>query len=65
MRKRGYRFITLDEAMQDAAYQRPDTFAGPGGSWLSRSATVMGKTLSPETIALRPAIPNWITELPN
>ena len=43
MRKRGYAFISLDEAMQDPAYQRPDTFAGPGGSWLSRTATVMGK----------------------
>ena len=43
MRKRGYTFISLDEAMQDPAYERPDTFAGPGGSWLSRTATVMGK----------------------
>ena len=43
MRKRGYAFISLDEAMRDEAYQRPDTFAGPGGSWLSRTATVMGK----------------------
>ena len=65
MRKRGYTFISLDEAMQDPAYQRPDTFAGPGGSWLSRSATVLGKTLTPETIALRPVVPTWITELPN
>ena len=65
MRKRGYTFISLDEAMQDPAYQRPDTFAGPGGSWLSRSATVMGKRLTPETAALRPVVPKWITELPN
>ena len=65
MRARGYTFITLDEAMQDSVYQRPDTFAGPGGSWLSRSATVMGKTLTPETVALRPVVPQWITELPN
>ena len=50
MRKRGYTFISLDEAMQDPAYERPDTFAGPGGSWLSRSATVMGKRLTPETV---------------
>jgi peptidoglycan/xylan/chitin deacetylase (PgdA/CDA1 family) len=65
MRKRGYAFITLDEAMQDPAYQRPDTFAGPGGSWLSRSATVMGKRLTPETVAARPVVPRWITDLPN
>ena len=65
MRKRGYTFITLDEAMRDDAYQRPDTFAGPGGSWLSRTATVMGKQESPETTARRPVVPKWITDLPN
>jgi peptidoglycan/xylan/chitin deacetylase (PgdA/CDA1 family) len=65
MRKRGYTFISLDEAMQDPAYQRPDTFAGSGGSWLSRSATVMGKRLTPETSAARPVVPKWITDLPN
>ena len=65
MRKRGYAFISLDEAMQDPAYQRPDTFAGSGGSWLSRSATVMGKRLTPETSAARPVVPKWITDLPN
>jgi len=64
MRKRGYTFISLDEAMQDPAYERPDTFAGPGGSWLSRSATVMGKQLTPETAARRPVVPKWIADLP-
>lgn len=61
LRKRGYEFITLDEAMKDAAYERPDTFAGPGGSWLSRTATVMGKKLT----LSRPAVPDWITGAPN
>ena len=65
IRKRGYTFISLEEAMKDEAYHRPDTFAGPGGSWLSRTATVMGKKLTPETVALRPVVPKWITELPN
>jgi peptidoglycan/xylan/chitin deacetylase (PgdA/CDA1 family) len=65
MRKRGYTFISLDEAMQDSAYHRPDTFAGPGGSWLSRSATVMGKKLTSETAAARPIVPKWITDLPS
>ena len=65
MRERGYTFISLEEAMQDEAYQRPDTFAGPGGSWLSRTATVMGKSANPERAALRPVVPKWITELPN
>jgi peptidoglycan/xylan/chitin deacetylase (PgdA/CDA1 family) len=65
MRKRVYTFVSLEEAMKDEAYHRPDTFAGPGGSWLSRTATVMGKKLTPETVALRPVVPKWITELSN
>jgi peptidoglycan/xylan/chitin deacetylase (PgdA/CDA1 family) len=59
IRARGYQFITLDEAMRDPAYERPDTFAGPGGTWLSRSAAVLGRTI---TVA-RPPMPQWMTEL--
>jgi peptidoglycan-N-acetylglucosamine deacetylase len=65
MRKRGYTFISLEEAMQDPAYERPDTFAGSGGSWLTRSATVMGKRLTPEAREARPVVPKWITDLSN
>jgi peptidoglycan/xylan/chitin deacetylase (PgdA/CDA1 family) len=61
LRKRGYSFITLEEAMKDSAYQRPDTFAGPGGSWLNRTATSMGKKI---TSATQPQFPKWITDLP-
>jgi peptidoglycan/xylan/chitin deacetylase (PgdA/CDA1 family) len=60
MRKRGYQFITLDEAMKDPAYQRPDTFAGPGGSWTSLSATALGKTITGKA----PVAPQWIVDLP-
>ena len=60
IRKRGYSFISLEEAMNDPAYHRPDTFTGPGGSWLSRTATAMGKTIEPGS---RPRVPQWITEL--
>jgi peptidoglycan/xylan/chitin deacetylase (PgdA/CDA1 family) len=59
LRRRGYDFITLEEAMKDPAYQRPDSFAGPGGSWLSRSATVMGKRLT----VTNARVPAWIAEL--
>lgn len=60
MRKRGYAFVTLEEATKDPAYARPDTFAGPGGSWLERAAGAMGK----EITAAEPRIPQWITDLP-
>jgi peptidoglycan/xylan/chitin deacetylase (PgdA/CDA1 family) len=39
IRNKGYHFITLQEALQDEAYQLPDTFIGRGGiSWLHRWA---------------------------
>jgi peptidoglycan/xylan/chitin deacetylase (PgdA/CDA1 family) len=59
VRRRGYEFITLDEAMKDPAYQRPDSFAGPGGAWLSRTATLSGKRLS----VTNARVPAWITEM--
>ncbi|HEV2761768.1 MAG TPA: polysaccharide deacetylase family protein [Pyrinomonadaceae bacterium] len=44
MRRRGYKFITLDEALTDKAYASPDTYAGPGGiTWIHRWALTAGK----------------------
>ena len=57
MRARGYTFISLAEAMEDQAYARPDTFTGPGGSWLSRSANALGKRIT----VTPPRVPAWIT----
>jgi peptidoglycan/xylan/chitin deacetylase (PgdA/CDA1 family) len=43
LRKRGYKFITLQEALSDKAYAAPDTYAGPAGiSWLDRWALTRG-----------------------
>ncbi|HYO63213.1 MAG TPA: polysaccharide deacetylase family protein [Pyrinomonadaceae bacterium] len=45
MRRRGYQFITLDEALTDKAYRSPDAYAGPGGiTWVHRWAITAGKT---------------------
>ena len=39
LRARGYAFISLDRALEDSAYETPDTFTGRGGiSWLHRWA---------------------------
>jgi peptidoglycan/xylan/chitin deacetylase (PgdA/CDA1 family) len=62
MRLRGYSFITLDEAMSDPAYARRDTFTGPGGSWLNRSAAAMGKRIESTT---SPRVPAWVTANPD
>jgi peptidoglycan/xylan/chitin deacetylase (PgdA/CDA1 family) len=43
-RKRGYRFVTLEEALKDDAYRLPDTYIGPAGiSWLHRWAREKGR----------------------
>jgi beta-lactamase regulating signal transducer with metallopeptidase domain len=43
MRRRGYQFVSLDEAMADRAYQQPDTYTGAWGiSWLQRWAMAKG-----------------------
>jgi peptidoglycan/xylan/chitin deacetylase (PgdA/CDA1 family) len=61
MRQRGYSFITLEEAMSDPAYARRDTFTGPGGSWLSRSAAATGKRIESTS---SPRVPAWVTAPP-
>ena len=56
MRARGYRFITLDEALADAAYRSPDTYVGPRGlSWLQRWAITRG-----ENPGEQPSVPDWV-----
>jgi peptidoglycan/xylan/chitin deacetylase (PgdA/CDA1 family) len=43
--KRGYRFISLDEALTDKAYASPDAYAGPAGiTWIHRWAITAGKS---------------------
>lgn len=59
IRRRGYQFITLEEAMKDPAYGRPDTFAGQGGSWLNRTANTLGKKLS----VMNARVPEWVAGL--
>ena len=45
MQQRGYSFISMDEALKDPAYSRPDIFDGKVGvTWLSRWAAEQGKT---------------------
>jgi peptidoglycan/xylan/chitin deacetylase (PgdA/CDA1 family) len=59
MRRRGYAFITLDQALQDPAYKLPDTYAGPKGlSWLHRWASTKGMKTREE-----PREPEFIARL--
>jgi len=44
IRKRGYRFITLEDALSDHAYSLPDMYVGEEGtSWLDHWAITLGK----------------------
>ena len=57
-RKRGYRFVTLEEALKDEAYRLPDTYVGPAGiSWLHRWALEKGR----EWVLLdEPKVPQFV-----
>jgi len=60
LEQRGYRWVTLAEAMKDAAYQTPDEFIGTyGPSWLHRWR--VAKKL-PSRVREEPDPPQWITE---
>ncbi|MBX9401573.1 polysaccharide deacetylase family protein [Lysobacter sp. BMK333-48F3] len=61
-RKRGYRFVGLDEALRDRAYQRADAYLGPAGpSWLHRWA--IGERKPPTFFAGEPETPDWVLNL--
>ena len=58
--KRGYRFVTLTEAMKDTAYQAPDDYVGKfGPSWVHRWR--VAKQM-PWRMADEPDPPQWIID---
>lgn len=60
-KKRGYKFVTLDEALKDEAYRLPDTYVGPAGiSWLHRWARDKGKEFIVED---EPTVPDFVLRL--
>lgn len=61
MKKRGYRFVTLEEALRDEAYRLPDTYTGPAGiSWLHRWALERGREF---VVKDEPRVPEWVLKL--
>lgn len=58
LRKRGYRFITLEDALGDSAYSLPNTYVGEEGSgWLEQWAISQGKI--PQGA---PEMPQWVLD---
>jgi peptidoglycan/xylan/chitin deacetylase (PgdA/CDA1 family) len=58
MKKRGYSFITLEEALKDQAYQLPDALDKQGLSWIHRWMKAKGMEIRPE-----PSEPKHVSEL--
>ena len=59
MKERGYRFVSMANALQDRAYLSADNYAGPEGlSWLHRWAITKGMEISRE-----PREPEWLAAL--
>jgi peptidoglycan/xylan/chitin deacetylase (PgdA/CDA1 family) len=59
LRKRGYQFVTLGEALSDSAYSMPDEFVGEeGGSWIEHWAITRGQPPRGE-----PEFPQWVIDL--
>ena len=57
-RRRGYKFVSLEQALDDPAYRLPDEYAGPGGfSWIHRWSKTKGMAPRGE-----PDPPDWVNE---
>lgn len=62
VRARGYRFITLNEALEDPAYRSSDEFSGRAGvTWLHRWAITAGKR--GEFFGTEPNLPQFVHEV--
>lgn len=57
MRARGYRFVPLETALEDPAYDLPDRYTGLSGpSWLQRWAITQDREPGDQ-----PSAPDWVT----
>lgn len=63
-RRRGYAFVTLEEALRDAAYHRSDTYIGPAGiTWLHRWAIT--DALDRSIFIGEPEVPPFVADAMN
>ena len=58
MKRRGYAFISLEEALKDKAYKLPDAQATKGLSWIHRWRLAKGLPLQ-----MKPSEPEFISRL--
>ncbi|MET0645058.1 MAG: M56 family metallopeptidase, partial [Pyrinomonadaceae bacterium] len=64
MKRRGYSFVTLEQATRDEAYQLPDTYTGQrGDSWIARWAVTKGMEYrDTEEVALPDSMKRYMAE---
>ncbi len=61
LRKRGYKFVTLEDALEDEAYRLPDKFTERRGiSWLHRWALDKGRE---NILSNEPMVPEFVLKL--
>ncbi len=59
-RRRGYKFISMREALKDPVYSMKNSYAGKGGfSWIHRWTMSMDKKLPPRA---EPDEPKWLRD---
>lgn len=57
LRKRGYQFVTLEDALGDSVYSTPDEYVGEGTGWLDHWAITRGQPPLNE-----PVFPQWVID---
>ncbi len=63
LERRGYTFVSLDEALSDPAWKSPDGYLGPWGpSWLHRFAAARGEDVK-ALFRAEPEAPKWVADL--
>lgn len=63
LKKRGYKFVALENALQDEAYKLPDTFVRRAGiSWLHRWALAKGRE---NILPNEPKVPDFVMKASN
>lgn len=61
MKRRGYRFVSLEDALTDEAYRSEDTYAGRAGmSWLQRWALTRNHQPTIALFKLEPNVPEFV-----
>jgi hypothetical protein len=61
MRRRGYAFIPLDEALRDPAFESPDRYVGAGSiNWLGRWAVTRGARTEENVLDDFPEVPAFV-----